>query len=295
MRAIGKTDNESRARTFSDALVARGIESHVEHGPDGLWVVYVHAEDHIDEARAELDRFLANPDDPAYASAAGAAEARRRDAERADAEYRRNQVDLRGHWYVTGGAAPLTVGIAAVCVAVSVWTSLGQNGAVVDRLFIGSELAPPSEGWLPEVRHGEVWRLITPLFIHFGLMHLIFNMWWFWDLGRMIELRRSALTLAALVLVIGLVTNLADYAHYGPATGGMSGVVYGLFGYVWIRGRYDPGSGLFAPPGSVSIMLVWLFLCMTGFFGPIANVAHGVGLVLGAGWGFISAKWLKKA
>ena len=70
----------------------------------------------------------------------------------------------------------------------------------------------------------------------------------------------------------------------------MSGVVYGLFGYIWIRGKLDPASGLYMEQINVVLMLVWFVVCLTGMVGPIANVVHGVGLAMGALWGYISAK-----
>ena len=63
--------------------------------------------------------------------------------------------------------------------------------------------------------------------------------------------------------------------------GGMSGVVYALFGYVWMKGRYEPEQGMILHPSTVQTMLLWLVLCMTGFLGNIANAAHVVGLVAG--------------
>ena len=58
---------------------------------------------------------------------------------------------------------------------------------------------------LPEIRHGQLWRLITPIFIHFGPLHIFFNMLWLRDLGSMIEGRQSSWRLALLVLVIAAV------------------------------------------------------------------------------------------
>ena len=71
---------------------------------------------------------------------------------------------------------------------------------------------------------------------------------------------------------------------------GMSGVVYGLLGYAWMKGRFDPGSGLLLHPQTVAMMLIWFFLCLTGLMGNIANTAHAVGLVLGIAWGYASSQ-----
>ena len=75
--------------------------------------------------------------------------------------------------------------------------------------------------------------------------------------------------------------------------GGMSGVLFGLFGYAWMRGRYDPGSGLTLHPSSVNYMLFWMLLCMTGLIGSIANTAHVVGLLIGMLCG-IAPYWRKR-
>ncbi|HWI58437.1 MAG TPA: rhomboid family intramembrane serine protease [Bacillota bacterium] len=69
----------------------------------------------------------------------------------------------------------------------------------------------------------------------------------------------------------------------------MSGVVYGLLGYIWMRSKFDAGSGLFLHSSTVTMMLIWLVACYTGLLGPIANTAHTVGLLLGMGWGYLSS------
>ena len=76
-----------------------------------------------------------------------------------------------------------------------------------------------------------------------------------------------------------------------PAFGGMSGVVYGLFGYVWIKSTFCPEPGFATSQGTVIILLGWLFLCMTGAIGPIANIAHVVGLVVGMAVAYVPSFW----
>ena len=142
---------------------------------------------------------------------------------------------------------------------------------------------------LAEVRHGQVWRLLTPIFIHMNVLHILFNMLWLRDLGSMIEGRQGSLRLLLLVVVIAAVSNVGQFYGGGPHFGGMSGVVYGLLGYVWMRGKYDAGSGLFLHPTTVTMMLIWFFLCLLRFIPNVANWAHGLGLVLGIAWGYLSA------
>ena len=140
------------------------------------------------------------------------------------------------------------------------------------------------------LRHVEwVWRLVTPIFLHWGIIHIIFNMWWLRDLGSMIEARKNTWFLLLLVLVIAAVSNLAQYGYKDPYFGGMSGVVYGLLGYIWMRSKHDPGCGLFLHSTTVTMMMVWFFLCFTGMVGHIANTNHGVGLVTGMVWGYLAA------
>ena len=143
---------------------------------------------------------------------------------------------------------------------------------------------------LPEVRHGEVWRLFASIFLHFGIIHLVFNLMWLRDLGGFIQNRFGARHLAVLVLLSAAVSNYAQLLWTGPGGGGFSGVNYALFGYLWMRGKFDRGSAWQLSPQIVQTMMVWFFLCFTPLIPNVANGAHGAGLLFGMAAGFLIAK-----
>lgn len=142
----------------------------------------------------------------------------------------------------------------------------------------------------------EFWRLITPIFLHFDIFHLSFNGVLLWEFGRRIEPLAGSKTMVVMVLVIAIISNSGQYLWSGPSLfGGMSGVVYGLLGYVWMRNKVAPRPILALPNGLLVFMLVWLFVGMTGLIdllmsGSIANAAHAAGLVSGMVLGIWSGK-----
>jgi GlpG protein len=289
MRQIGNIPEKEKAQVFADFLTARGVGNELE--PDGnSWSIWIRDEDQVSEASECLARFSANPNAPEFLNATvEATRVRAQEAEKL-AEYRRRIRSGRNLFPRMGGYGVgfVTYALIFVCVAVFVYSKLGTDEAVLRHWFISD----PETGFgyfLPEVRHGEVWRLFTTMFIHFGLLHLIFNLMWLYQLGCMIEARLGSGKLLALIAVAQVLSAVAQYRVAGPTFGGMSGVVYALAGYVWMRGKYDRASGLFLDPQSVMILLVWLVICFTPIFGPVANTAHVVGLAVGMIWGRVSA------
>ena len=119
----------------------------------------------------------------------------------------------------------------------------------------------------------------------------------------MVERRRGSWRFLLLVLVVAVISNLAQYyldvgpqagglaVQRNPLFGGMSGVLYGLFGYLWMKSRYEPALGMALSPRLVFWMIAWLFLCMTGVVGHVANVAHVTGLILGVVIGIAPYLW----
>jgi GlpG protein len=173
---------------------------------------------------------------------------------------------------------PLTLVLITICVIVAMASSLGRNQQMLYPFYMS----------LPHVMQGEVWRLITPIFIHFGAIHILFNTLWLYDLGSAIELRQKSHRLGLLVGIIGISSNIGQYFSTGFNFGGMSGVVYGLLGYFWVQGKLNPQFGLELHKQIVYMMMIWFVLCWTGLVGEIANVAHTVGLLSGLllGWIF---------
>jgi len=147
---------------------------------------------------------------------------------------------------------------------------------------------------LPEVREGQVWRLFTPALLQVGgWLHLIFNMWWLYLGGALIETRRGSLAMMGIALTTAIISNFTQFAFDGPNFGGMSGVGFGLFGYIWVKSRMDPGAGIYAPPDLIFQFLIFLVICMLGWMGPIANAAHVAGLLSGMAIALATLLWRK--
>lgn len=186
---------------------------------------------------------------------------------------------------------PVTLALIVVSVLIALATSFGHDTRLLMPLFISEYIG----GGLREVFAGQVWRLITPIFIHFGVIHILFNMLWLFDLGGVIERMQGSPRLGILVGVTGVLGNLAQFLWAGPDFGGMSGVIYGLLGYVWIQGRLNPRSGLVLHQYVVIMMLAWFVLCWSGVIGAVANMAHTMGLISGVilGWFYSPNKRLR--
>ena len=133
----------------------------------------------------------------------------------------------------------------------------------------------------------QYWRLISPMLIHFGWLHLTFNLLWVWEIGRRIEFLHGASVYILLTILSGLMANLGQYWLAGVSLfGGMSGVVFGFIGYcmVWDTFSSERSFGI-ARPIYIG-MLVFLVIGFTGAFdflglGKLANGAHLAGAIAG--------------
>jgi GlpG protein len=276
MRQAGTLPSQQDAQRFSDYLLSIGISSRVEHTADDSWAIWIHDENQIPLSKQKLDEYLLEPNDERYRTAERVARQAKREAAEKRRKAQKNFIDMRDQWASPWRRRPVTMAL----IVISVLVYLGVGDLRAELFFVPSEML-----------QGQVWRLVTPIFLHFGLLHILFNMWWLYDLGGVIERQLGSWRFALLVLAIAVSSNAAQFAASGPGFGGMSGVVFGLFGYAWVRGRLDPTSGLYLRPDVVFWMMAWFALCLTGAVGGVANWAHGMGLGVGALLGYLVHLW----
>jgi GlpG protein len=185
--------------------------------------------------------------------------------------------------------------IILISILVAFFSNYGSVLALIEPLtFIKIDLGSYKNGYVSfnsfettYMQNNEWWRLITPMFIHFSLTHLVFNCLWIYVLGSKIEQIDGHITFINLVIFSSIISNLAQH-FFGESAlfGGLSGVIYGLLGYCMIieidtkQERYD------LPPALYLFMLIWLILGFLGIlnlfgFGNVANYAHLGGLISG--------------
>jgi membrane associated rhomboid family serine protease len=140
----------------------------------------------------------------------------------------------------------------------------------------------------PQIRHGQLWRLLTSVLPHLDLLHLIFNLWWLWILGTTVERVLGHLNTVLLFLLFAIGPNALQYA-FSDAGAGLSGIGYGLFGLLWVLSHRDPRFAKTLDERTVSLFVGWFFLCIfltLNHTWEVANFAHGGGALLGVLVGF---------
>ncbi|MBC3957983.1 rhomboid family intramembrane serine protease [Pseudomonas triticifolii] len=192
---------------------------------------------------------------------------------------------------------PVTALVLLATLLVAGLTLLGDNLEAIRWLtFLDFRVSGDYASFLPladSLAAGQWWRIVTPMLIHFGILHLAMNGLWYWELGRRIEIRQGSWHLLGLTLLFSAVSNYIQYLSSGPSLfGGLSGVLYGLLGHCWIFQMLAPNPVYRLPRGVLVMMLVWLALCLSGLvsmlgFGEIANGAHVGGLIIGCVTGLL--------
>jgi len=290
MRSIATFTEEKMALRFWNYLQAIEIESNLEEDENNEeWLVWVLDEEKFALALQAHQEFLDSPDDSKFTISKKNKTDDNQTKEESTGKSRFKNYNLRDSW-LKQNKSPGMISLALIITSVAVYllSGMGKNTEIVSAFLISEK----ANGSLSEILSGQVWRIITPIFLHFGALHIIFNMLWLYELGGQIEKRKGAGFISLFILVTAIVSNLTQFKFGGPMFGGMSGVVYGLLGYVWIKSRFDPGDGLYISQNTALFMLAWFFLCFANVFPGVANWAHAGGLVTGAVWGYISAvRW----
>lgn len=185
-------------------------------------------------------------------------------------------------------AAPLLLAVNVVVFAVMALAGAGLFSVDPQvHMRFGS-------GYGPLTLSGEPWRLLTCMFIHFGLLHLAFNMWALWDVGRLVERLYGTASFVLLYFVAGLAGSITSVL-WNPAinAAGASGALFGVVGAL-LAFVFRPDLGL--PPVVVralrNSMLTFtgISLALGAFATGIDNAAHLGGLATGLVMGLVLAR-----
>lgn len=173
--------------------------------------------------------------------------------------------------------------------------ALGVAGFYVQELFLNTSLFH-SLTFLPlekAVASGQPWRILTPAFLHFGLLHIVFNALWLWILGGRLELFLGRGLYLGLFVFTALVSNYTQFFMEPRGIfGGLSGVVYGYLGALLVLNRTYKNPLIYIMPSLAGMMLLFLGLGVLGIIdnfmeGKVANGAHIGGLVAGVIFGLV--------
>lgn len=146
-----------------------------------------------------------------------------------------------------------------------------------------------------KIKEGEVWRLFTPCLLHGDLFHIFFNMLWLIVLGKQIEQRLTSWRYILFILILGIISNTAQYLVSGPNFIGFSGILCGMLVFIWVRQRNAAWEGYQMDRLTLMFMLIFVLSMLTlqvfsfvmeksfdwAFSLNIANMAHITGGLVG--------------
>ena len=268
-------------KVFSQILYQQGLVHRINE-ESGQQVIWAESETEANLVRQALVEWSQRP-----------AEARV-----APAEMTGRGFDL-GPWFLRALAGLKNSPITWLLILVSTFV------AVLSRL--GSQLRPVADWFYPLLPTdsfrslllgidgiAELVRTFTPMFLHFGELHFVFNMMWLWYFGKQLENLQPKWFFALLVLLTAFVSNttqylVLDYNNFG----GMSGVDYGLLAYAWVIHFFMPRSGILMN-NSMFVFFVVALVLMEIFAGSwIATAAHVSGLLTGLIIGLLAVTYYR--
>jgi membrane associated rhomboid family serine protease len=176
-----------------------------------------------------------------------------------------------------GTMGPVTTALIAINVVLFVATSVGglnfaSNGGT-SSLFEHLSLIPPAVG------HGQWYRLVTAMFLHFNLIHIGFNMYALFLIGPALELRLGRLRYLALYFLAGIGGSVLTLIGAPIATeaAGASGAIFGLFAAFYIMARREN-----LQTGGIVLTIALNLALSFSFSSEIDWRGHVGGLVVGA-------------
>lgn len=180
-------------------------------------------------------------------------------------------------------SSPVTLSLTVLCLFVALLSGLGRETGRVDFLFYPLVSSRSLPALLADLNSPIlILRSLTPMFLHFGELHLIFNLLWLWFFGKQIESIQPGWLFLLLILIMAFVSNTTQFMTVQFNNfGGMSGVVYGLVGYAWVIHNFMPRSLLMLNNSMFVFFIIALILMELLAGSWIATAAHVGGLASG--------------
>lgn len=273
-------EDRNIALLFCNYLLSQNIMAKV-NAENNTFVVYCDTQQH-GLAKGLFEEFIKHPHHPKYQQAAWES------AEITQVKSNGPSVASEFKEQFLQHAGIVTLVVFALCWCVFLLSELGWQRDIFANISFYTHLNLTTLLEQP-------YRLIGPAFFHFSWMHIAFNTMWWWHLGGGIERVLGKGVLINLLLVSAIVSNVGQFIVSGPNFGGLSGVVYALFGYVWWYGWLAPEKGLAIPKPLVGFLLFFMLL---GFANALpvnmANTAHLLGLLSGCGLAWFKVKQAKR-
>ncbi|MBX3161987.1 MAG: rhomboid family intramembrane serine protease [Deltaproteobacteria bacterium] len=168
---------------------------------------------------------------------------------------------------------PISGGIGIIAILVTLMSLAGKSHGSIEALTMNALAL-----W------DEPWRLVTSALPHADPLHLLFNVYWLWAFGTALEEVFGHVATFVVIVVVQVGAAAAEYALLSGGIG-LSGVGFGLLGLVWVLSRRDPRFAGTVDAGTLRLFAIWfVFCCVVTVLDlwAFANVAHGMGFVLGA-------------
>lgn len=264
---------------FSKLLNARGLVHRINE-ESGVQVLWVQTEAEADFVRQALNQWLEE----------GRSEVGSNATDQAQSSGVAN--DLRGlinSMFAAVYYYPVTAILFSGCVLVAIVSGLGAYPERVASLFYPYVSSDGLFALLTDLNSpSKLIQSLTPMFLHFGELHLVFNMLWLWYFGRQLESVHTTAAYVGLVLAISFASNTTQYMlNDANNFGGMSGVVYGLVGYSWVVHKLMPKSYLLLSPNMLGFFILALVVMELIASSLVATGAHVGGLLSGVVLGLI--------
>ncbi len=321
MRKLHTFEQELDANRFTAVLTVNQVEAQVLRSNDNQWDLWIIDEDALSQAGKLLGEYQSNPDSPQIQMALAKAKKIQQQLKQAKAERikQAKKIEVRTQFRdphhmmaAMQRKDTLTRKIILLCAIVFGASLVFQSQDGSQENFVRNAL----EAQFQQISQGQIWRLITPVFVHgtgqeflFDFLHIFFNMYWMYWLGTRLEIQFGLKTYLGLFLIAGVASILVPLLT--PETGllgirglgggsvvGMSGVVYGVIGFGWCKMKMKPSVGMLITPFVLMFSIGWMLFGIVsasssqavGYISSISHLAHLVGLLTGAMYAFVHTK-----